>query len=147
MTIYKSRIITVSIDRDWREVYDFASIPENFQRWAAGLGRRFERSGEEWREQLRSNLLQLALVRARSQMGSRHCSSGWTPERQARRSRYANWWKLLEAAWFRESPTPHRMTVPVGVAPEPEMSEAAGIFGKGQGGRRTWQRAAKEQCK
>ncbi|RWC09840.1 MAG: SRPBCC family protein, partial [Mesorhizobium sp.] len=22
MTIYKSRIITVSIDRDWREVYD-----------------------------------------------------------------------------------------------------------------------------
>ncbi|PDQ20777.1 polyketide cyclase [Mesorhizobium sanjuanii] len=48
MTIYKSRIITVSIDRDWREVYDFASIPENFQRWAAGLGRRFEQSGEEW---------------------------------------------------------------------------------------------------
>ncbi|WP_246811188.1 SRPBCC family protein [Mesorhizobium sp. AA22] len=37
-----------SIDRDWREVYDFASTPENFQRWAAGLGRRFERSGEEW---------------------------------------------------------------------------------------------------
>ncbi|TIS69693.1 SRPBCC family protein [Mesorhizobium sp.] len=48
MTIYKSRIITASIDRDWREVYDVASIPENFQRWAAGLGRRFERSGEEW---------------------------------------------------------------------------------------------------
>ena len=48
MTIYKSRTITVSIDRDWREVYDFASIPENFPRWAAGLGRRFERSGEEW---------------------------------------------------------------------------------------------------
>ncbi|MCF6100467.1 polyketide cyclase [Mesorhizobium muleiense] len=48
MTIYRSRIVTVSIDRDWREVYDFASIPENFQRWAAGLGRRFERSGEEW---------------------------------------------------------------------------------------------------
>jgi hypothetical protein len=48
MTIYSSRIITVSIDRDWREVYDFASIPGNFQRWAAGLGRRFERSGEDW---------------------------------------------------------------------------------------------------
>ena len=48
MTTYTSRIIHVSIDRDWREVYDFASIPENFQRWAAGLGRRFERSGEEW---------------------------------------------------------------------------------------------------
>ncbi|CCV06891.1 conserved hypothetical protein [Mesorhizobium metallidurans STM 2683] len=48
MTIYKSRIITVSIDRDWREVYDFAFIPENFQRWAAGLGRRFEQSGRGW---------------------------------------------------------------------------------------------------
>lgn len=48
MTVYQSRTIAVSIDRDWREVYDFASIPENFQRWAAGLGRRFERSGDEW---------------------------------------------------------------------------------------------------
>jgi hypothetical protein len=48
MTVYQSRTIAVSIDRDWREVYDFASIPENFQRWAAGLGHRFERSGEEW---------------------------------------------------------------------------------------------------
>jgi hypothetical protein len=48
MTVYPSRTLSVSIDREWREVYDFASIPENFQRWAAGLGRRFEKSGEEW---------------------------------------------------------------------------------------------------
>jgi len=48
MTIYQARTIGVSIDRDWREVYDFASIPQNFPRWAAGLGTRFERSGEEW---------------------------------------------------------------------------------------------------
>jgi hypothetical protein len=48
MAIYTSRMIHVSIDRDWREVYDFASVPKNLQRWAAGLGRRFERSGEEW---------------------------------------------------------------------------------------------------
>lgn len=48
MTVYRSRTITVSIDRHWREVYDFASVPENFPRWAAGLGRRFERSGDEW---------------------------------------------------------------------------------------------------
>jgi hypothetical protein len=48
MTVYPSRTISVSIDRDWREVYDFTSIPENFQRWAAGLGRRFDKSGEEW---------------------------------------------------------------------------------------------------
>ena len=48
MTTYPARTIAVSIDRDWREVYDFASIPENFARWAAGLGRRFEKAGEEW---------------------------------------------------------------------------------------------------
>jgi hypothetical protein len=48
MTVTTSRTISVSIDRNWREVYDFASIPENYPRWAAGLGRRFERSGEEW---------------------------------------------------------------------------------------------------
>lgn len=48
MTVYPSRTISVAIDRDRDEVYDFASIPENFTRWAAGLGRRFGRSGDEW---------------------------------------------------------------------------------------------------
>ena len=48
MTTYESRVISVTIDRDWREVYDFGSIPENFPGWATGLGRRFEKSGEEW---------------------------------------------------------------------------------------------------
>ena len=51
MSIHPSRTISVSIDRDWREVYDFASVPQNFPRWAAGLGTRFERSGEEWTAQ------------------------------------------------------------------------------------------------
>jgi hypothetical protein len=48
MTTYQSRTISVTIDRNWREVYDFASIPQNFPHWAAGLGTRFERSGEDW---------------------------------------------------------------------------------------------------
>lgn len=48
MTVYPARIITASIDRDWRDVYEFVSNPENFSRWAAGLGTRFERSGDEW---------------------------------------------------------------------------------------------------
>lgn len=48
MTIHPARTISVSIDRDWREVYDFASVPQNFPRWAAGLGTRFETTGEEW---------------------------------------------------------------------------------------------------
>ncbi|TIL44761.1 MAG: winged helix-turn-helix domain-containing protein [Mesorhizobium sp.] len=29
---------------------------------------------------------------------TRHCSGAWTPERQARSSKYANWWKLPEPA-------------------------------------------------
>ncbi|WP_288142808.1 winged helix-turn-helix domain-containing protein [Mesorhizobium sp.] len=29
---------------------------------------------------------------------TRHCSVAWTPERQARSSKYANWWKLPEPA-------------------------------------------------
>ncbi|MCT7378278.1 SRPBCC family protein [Chelativorans salis] len=48
MTIHQARTISVSIGRDWREVYDFASIPQNFPRWAAGLGRRFEETGDDW---------------------------------------------------------------------------------------------------
>src|SRR5687768_4315615 len=51
MTTYEARTMTVSIKRDWREVYDFASIPQNWPRWAAGLGRRFEKSGEAWMAQ------------------------------------------------------------------------------------------------
>ena len=48
MSVHHARIISVSIERDWRDVYEFASVPENLQRWAAGLGQRFERSGMEW---------------------------------------------------------------------------------------------------
>jgi hypothetical protein len=32
------RIITCSIGRDWRAVYEFCRVPENFARWASGLG-------------------------------------------------------------------------------------------------------------
>ncbi|SRR6266508_2538838 len=49
MTTYQARTVAVSIDRDWREVYDFVSVPENFPVWAAGLGKGFEGSGDEWR--------------------------------------------------------------------------------------------------
>jgi hypothetical protein len=48
MAVHESKIITVSIDRDWRQAYEFACVPQNFSRWAAGLGSGLERSGEEW---------------------------------------------------------------------------------------------------
>lgn len=48
MAVFTARTISVSIDRDWREVYDFVSTPQNLPRWAAGLGSRFEQSDGEW---------------------------------------------------------------------------------------------------
>ncbi len=48
MTVHEARLISVSIDRDWREVYAFAHVPENFPMWASGLASGVERSGEEW---------------------------------------------------------------------------------------------------
>ena len=39
--------ITVSIDRDWRAVYEFCRVPENFAKWASGLGG-LERGATGW---------------------------------------------------------------------------------------------------
>jgi len=48
MSSYQARTITRTIDCDSREVYDFASTPTNWPRWAAGLGRNFEKIGGQW---------------------------------------------------------------------------------------------------
>ncbi len=48
MTTYPARIVHVSIARDWRSVYDFASRPENMPLWAAGLATGLEREGDDW---------------------------------------------------------------------------------------------------
>lgn len=48
MTIAETRTISLSIDRDWREVYDYLSSPPNFSAWASGLGSGLEKSGKEW---------------------------------------------------------------------------------------------------
>jgi len=48
MAVHEVRTISVSIDRDWREVYAYASQPQNLPHWASGLGSGVERSGEEW---------------------------------------------------------------------------------------------------
>jgi hypothetical protein len=31
-----------------REVYDFASVPENFSKWATGLGKSLRKMNDEW---------------------------------------------------------------------------------------------------
>jgi len=43
-----ARIIHLTIDRPWRDVYAFASQPENIPRWAAGLASGLSREGEDW---------------------------------------------------------------------------------------------------
>ncbi len=45
---YENRTISISIQRDWREVYDFACIPENFARWASGLATSLHKEGGPW---------------------------------------------------------------------------------------------------
>ncbi len=36
MATLEARTVSITIRRDWREVYDFAQRPENFPRWASG---------------------------------------------------------------------------------------------------------------
>jgi hypothetical protein len=48
MTAHEARTLQVSILRHWREVYDYASIPENLPQWASGLTSALQKSGEEW---------------------------------------------------------------------------------------------------
>ena len=48
MTMFEARTISVSIARDWLEVYDFLSAPENFPRWASGLGSDLKKVDGDW---------------------------------------------------------------------------------------------------
>jgi len=48
MTTMPARIIHMSIERPWREVYAFASNPENMPLWASGLSTGLDRDGDDW---------------------------------------------------------------------------------------------------
>lgn len=48
MSVHAARVVHVSVDRDWREVYAFASKPENMPRWASGLAAGLKQDGEDW---------------------------------------------------------------------------------------------------
>jgi len=47
MTFF-SRHISVSVNRTAKEVYAFASDPENLPQWAAGLSGSIKKEGENW---------------------------------------------------------------------------------------------------
>jgi len=47
-TMHPSLNLSVSINRDARDVYDFVSVPENFRLWASGLGKSLKKEDGEW---------------------------------------------------------------------------------------------------
>jgi hypothetical protein len=47
-TTHPSRNLSVSINRDARDVYHFVCVPENFPRWASGLGKSLKKVNGEW---------------------------------------------------------------------------------------------------
>lgn len=44
----EARHISVSVDCDLQDAYDFLSVPENFPRWASGLANSLQRIDGEW---------------------------------------------------------------------------------------------------
>ncbi len=48
MTLRTAKTIAVSIDASARRVYEFASNPENFPKWAANFAKSITRSGKDW---------------------------------------------------------------------------------------------------
>lgn len=48
MAILEARMIGITIDRPLDEAYAFASKPENFPEWAAGMSSSLHREGDRW---------------------------------------------------------------------------------------------------
>lgn len=48
MATYQVEIIHTTINRPWRDVYDFACRPQNMAHWAAGLAAGLRQEGDEW---------------------------------------------------------------------------------------------------
>jgi hypothetical protein len=44
----EARAVSVRINRSAAEAYEFLSLPENFPKWASGLGASLRRSGDDW---------------------------------------------------------------------------------------------------
>lgn len=50
-TTLESHTLSMRIERPWQTVYQFLAAPENFPRWASGLGQSFKRVKGEWTAQ------------------------------------------------------------------------------------------------
>jgi hypothetical protein len=47
-TTLTSRNLSISINRNAKDVYNFVSVPENFPRWASGLGKSLKMINGDW---------------------------------------------------------------------------------------------------
>src|SRR3546814_9505175 len=47
-TTFESRTLGIGIDRPFDAVHDFLSAPENFPKWAAGLGQSIRKADDDW---------------------------------------------------------------------------------------------------
>jgi hypothetical protein len=45
---HTSRNLSIFINRDAKDVYNYVRVPENFPRWASGLGKSLKKIGGEW---------------------------------------------------------------------------------------------------
>ncbi|TXR48666.1 SRPBCC family protein [Phyllobacterium endophyticum] len=48
MATHEARTLQVSIQRNWNDVYEYVSTPENLPEWASGLSSGLQKSGDEW---------------------------------------------------------------------------------------------------
>jgi hypothetical protein len=48
MIDHRKRWLSVRIERSAAEAYEFLAVPENFPKWASGLGRSLRKVGDEW---------------------------------------------------------------------------------------------------
>ncbi|MFK0163143.1 SRPBCC family protein [Rhizobium sp. NPDC090279] len=48
MSTMSAKIMHITIDRSWKDVYDYAGRPENMPLWASGLASGLTRDGDEW---------------------------------------------------------------------------------------------------
>jgi hypothetical protein len=54
-----TRNLSVSINRNVKDVYEFVCIPENYSRWASGLGKSLRRVDGEWLAETREGTVRI----------------------------------------------------------------------------------------
>ena len=47
-TLFQSCNLSITINRNAKDVYDFVSVPENFGLWASGLGKSLSKVNGDW---------------------------------------------------------------------------------------------------